>query len=157
MLCHEFSFLLPRQFLKVSANVIQFKAFNVSSMGHATFSTFVGKAEVWWTLFISSLYSWQIAVAFSPIIYCPYFAIIANFLALWSIHRHVHVHVHFTIILCGIFLGHQPSVLLLKLRTVFPIHLFSKYVLFLDWLWNNNYTLIFDIVSKMFKGSDLTF
>jgi len=42
-------FLLPRQFLKVSANVIQFKAFNVSSVGHATFSTFVlglGKTEI---------------------------------------------------------------------------------------------------------------
>lgn len=34
-------FPLPRQFLKVSANVIQFKAFNVSSMGHTTFSMFV--------------------------------------------------------------------------------------------------------------------
>lgn len=46
MLCHEFPPPLPRQFLKVSANVIQFKAFNVSSMGHATFSTFVLASSV---------------------------------------------------------------------------------------------------------------
>lgn len=42
-ICYALSRVLlpnpPRQFLKISVNVIQFKAFNVNSTGQATFST----------------------------------------------------------------------------------------------------------------------
>lgn len=140
MLCHEFFFLLPRQFLKVSANVIQFKAFNVSSMGHATFSTFVlglGKAEIWWTLFISNLHSWQIAIAFFPL-FVDY--ILQSLLIFVSLMYVTCACLHICrIILCGTFWGHKSFVLLLKLQGVFRIPFFSKYVC--NYFWTDYWTI----------------